>query len=416
MDAPEIDGCVFIEYDGESHPLIRPGAAAAGYMLQYSLSENGPWSSEVPSAKDAGAHDVWYRVIKDDHLSAAGSVSTGNYGSLGSSVGSGSSYSSGSSIGSGSSYSSYSSGSSGSTGSSGSSGSSVGSGSSYSSGSSGSSGSAGSSGSSGSSVGSGSSGSSDSSVGSGSSAGSRNVSVYRHTLDSPEKIDSSVTQRIADLHWENSYFLYDGINHKPSATVANLIAGDKCTVTVEGGAYSLGVYTATATGLSDSNYMLSGVYSNTSYEFVIGDENTIASGSASSGNTSDSSALDGSDSFSTADNNGFDSSGNAGAADKNAGKNTTANNTAGTNTAGSKTAGSDSGKSGNNTYNKSGSSNKNIDIKTADSSDKTSDIRSAVNTADHNYLMLWYIIMASAVIDLCLLLIIRLRKIKENKR
>ncbi len=33
--------------------------------MQYSLTENGTYSQDIPAGTDAGAYTVWYRVIGD---------------------------------------------------------------------------------------------------------------------------------------------------------------------------------------------------------------------------------------------------------------------------------------------------------------------------------------------------------------
>jgi hypothetical protein len=60
----------------------------------------------------------------------------------------------------------------------------------------------------------------------------------------------------ACLEWDNLAFTYNGSLQKPSARVANLLEGDTCEVTVSGAAVYVGGYTATAAGLSNSNYAL----------------------------------------------------------------------------------------------------------------------------------------------------------------
>ena len=63
------------------------------------------------------------------------------------------------------------------------------------------------------------------------------------------------------LSWEldgtNTFKIpYDGKPHVPTATVTNTVGDDKCNVTVSGEQTDVGTYTATATGLSNSNYKL----------------------------------------------------------------------------------------------------------------------------------------------------------------
>lgn len=77
---------------------------------------------------------------------------------------------------------------------------------------------------------------------------------------SPQKF-ITITQRTATLSWKldgtNTFKIpYDGKPHVPTATVTNTVGDDKCKVTVSGEQTDVGTYTATATGLSDSNYKL----------------------------------------------------------------------------------------------------------------------------------------------------------------
>lgn len=71
----------------------------------------------------------------------------------------------------------------------------------------------------------------------------------------------NIIQRTTSLSWKldgtNTFKIpYDGKPHVPTATVTNTVGDDKCKVTVSGEQTEVGTYTATATGLSDSNYKL----------------------------------------------------------------------------------------------------------------------------------------------------------------
>ena len=71
----------------------------------------------------------------------------------------------------------------------------------------------------------------------------------------------NITQRTTSLSWKldgtNTFKIpYDGKPHVPTATVTNTVGDDKCNVTVSGEQTEVGTYTATATGLSNSNYKL----------------------------------------------------------------------------------------------------------------------------------------------------------------
>ncbi|MBQ9200701.1 MAG: hypothetical protein IJ141_11040, partial [Lachnospiraceae bacterium] len=66
----------------------------------------------------------------------------------------------------------------------------------------------------------------------------------------------TITQKEVGLSWSNTSFVYDGSVRVPTATATGLNSGDTCTVTVTGGQKNAGNYTATASGLSNSNYKL----------------------------------------------------------------------------------------------------------------------------------------------------------------
>lgn len=53
-----------LTYNSGLQDLIIPGSAEHGTMY-YSLSQNGPWYTAVPQAKDAGTYTVWYKVVGD---------------------------------------------------------------------------------------------------------------------------------------------------------------------------------------------------------------------------------------------------------------------------------------------------------------------------------------------------------------
>ena len=66
-----------------------------------------------------------------------------------------------------------------------------------------------------------------------------------------------IEKRIAELQWTDTSFTYDGDNHMPTATVANIAGDDTCNVTVTGAATAPGNHTATAikfTGADAANY------------------------------------------------------------------------------------------------------------------------------------------------------------------
>jgi hypothetical protein len=84
-----------------------------------------------------------------------------------------------------------------------------------------------------------------------------------------------ITPREAEITWGTTSFTYDGKSHVPTATVKNLVAGDECTVTVDGAQINAGTYTATATALSNPYYVLPDTVPTTQF--------TISSGSSGGG-------------------------------------------------------------------------------------------------------------------------------------
>ena len=54
-----------LTYTGQAQALIIAGSVADYGTMQYSLTENGTYSQDIPTGTDAGAYTVWYRVIGD---------------------------------------------------------------------------------------------------------------------------------------------------------------------------------------------------------------------------------------------------------------------------------------------------------------------------------------------------------------
>ena len=54
-----------LTYTGQAQALIIAGSVTSGGTMQYSLTENGTYSQDIPTGTDAGAYTVWYRVIGD---------------------------------------------------------------------------------------------------------------------------------------------------------------------------------------------------------------------------------------------------------------------------------------------------------------------------------------------------------------
>ena len=56
-----------LTYTGQEQALITAGSVTSGGTMQYSLTENGTYSPDIPVGTDAGAYTVWYRVIGDEN-------------------------------------------------------------------------------------------------------------------------------------------------------------------------------------------------------------------------------------------------------------------------------------------------------------------------------------------------------------
>ena len=54
-----------LTYTGQAQALITAGSVTSGGTMQYSLTENGTYSPDIPVGTDAGVYTVWYRVIGD---------------------------------------------------------------------------------------------------------------------------------------------------------------------------------------------------------------------------------------------------------------------------------------------------------------------------------------------------------------
>ena len=54
-----------LTYTGQPQALVIAGSVTSGGTMQYSLTENGTYSQDIPTGTDAGAYTVWYRVIGD---------------------------------------------------------------------------------------------------------------------------------------------------------------------------------------------------------------------------------------------------------------------------------------------------------------------------------------------------------------
>ena len=56
-----------LTYTGQEQALITAGSVANYGTMQYSLTENGTYSQDIPTGTDAGTYTVWYQVIGDEN-------------------------------------------------------------------------------------------------------------------------------------------------------------------------------------------------------------------------------------------------------------------------------------------------------------------------------------------------------------
>ncbi|MBR3306374.1 MAG: hypothetical protein IKI75_03845 [Lachnospiraceae bacterium] len=72
----------------------------------------------------------------------------------------------------------------------------------------------------------------------------------------PVAATAAITRKEVSLNWSSTEFTYNGEAQCPEAAAGGLVGNDACSVTVTGAKTDAGNYTATATGLSNSNYKL----------------------------------------------------------------------------------------------------------------------------------------------------------------
>ncbi len=88
-------------------------------------------------------------------------------------------------------------------------------------------------------------------------ATSSELSNPNYALPAGKTCTFTIGKRTVGLTWSGeTTFGYDGELHAPTATATDLVSGDTCEVTVTGAQKNAGTYTATANGLSNSNYAL----------------------------------------------------------------------------------------------------------------------------------------------------------------
>ena len=75
--------------------------------------------------------------------------------------------------------------------------------------------------------------------------------------DSPvASIDVTIAPKTIGLKWTGKSFTYDGSSHSPAAIAEGLVGSDKCSVKVTGASSAVGVHSAKAESVDNSNYCL----------------------------------------------------------------------------------------------------------------------------------------------------------------
>jgi len=82
------------------------------------------------------------------------------------------------------------------------------------------------------------------------------LSNANYTLPKARTKTCTIRKKTIRLKWSGTRLKYNGKRQKPAATAIGLIKGDKCRVTVSGAKKNKGIYTATATKISNRNYRL----------------------------------------------------------------------------------------------------------------------------------------------------------------
>jgi len=82
------------------------------------------------------------------------------------------------------------------------------------------------------------------------------LSNSNYALPSIHTIGFIINPFILEFSWADISFTYDGNNHLPVATATNLFNGDTCVISVTETKSSAGQYTATASTVSNNNYIL----------------------------------------------------------------------------------------------------------------------------------------------------------------
>ncbi len=64
-------------YNGNFHSLLNKDMRTipSGYTAEYALSENGSYSTEIPTARDAGIHRIWYKITDNNNTTVFGPLS-----------------------------------------------------------------------------------------------------------------------------------------------------------------------------------------------------------------------------------------------------------------------------------------------------------------------------------------------------
>nr|MCR4647314.1 hypothetical protein [Oscillospiraceae bacterium] len=100
------------------------------------------------------------------------------------------------------------------------------------------------------------------------------LSNLNYKLPANNTTSYKINPKVINFNWSDTAFTYDTKAHKPTATATNLCGSDSCEITVSGEQTNAGTYTATASALSNTNYMLpDAAFTSTEFKinpFVVG--------------------------------------------------------------------------------------------------------------------------------------------------
>ena len=58
---------ISLTYNGAAQQLVTAGETRGGMVIEFAQAQNGPYSTDIPTAVTAGNYDVWYRVTENEN-------------------------------------------------------------------------------------------------------------------------------------------------------------------------------------------------------------------------------------------------------------------------------------------------------------------------------------------------------------